>query len=230
MRKTVLAAILLACAPLARAQDSGPQNLFISPCGEPFVAPTSAPYPIVNWFNGADANHDGKLDAVEFTNDSDRFFAVLDRNHDGFIDFREVNIYEHVFVPEILPRNGAEAEGLVVRVALQFDSGGGGYGTGGSNVAQGAQGPLEVNPPTDPNAPPRQRLDSQQGAVPFSLFAAPEPVRAADRNLDGKVSLKEFRDQAARRFAALDTTMRGYLVLDQLPQTDYERAAKARRK
>ncbi len=229
MRKTVLAAILLVSAPLARAQE-GPNNLFISPCGEPFVAPASAPYPIVNWFNGADANHDGKLDAVEFTNDSERFFAVLDRNHDGFIDSREVNIYEHVFVPEILPRNGTEAEGLMIRVAMQFDAGGAGYAAGGSNVAQGAQGPLDVSPPVDPNAPPRQRLDSNQGAVPFSLFAAPEPVRAADRNLDGKVSQQEFRNLAARRFASLDTTMRGYLLLAELPQTDFERAAKARRK
>jgi hypothetical protein len=79
-------------------------------------------------------------------------------------------------------------------------------------------------------ATPRDRLDSSQGAVQFSLFAAPEPVSSADRNLDGKVSLKEFQAQSDRHFAALDTKMRGYLTLDDLPKTDFESAVKARRK
>jgi hypothetical protein len=216
MRKTALAAFLvLATAGAAHAADER-NNLFISPSGEPFVAPSSAPYPIVAWFAKADANHDGKLDPAEFRADSERFFAVLDRNKDGVLDGGEINIYEHYYVPEILSRGRADAGGLLVRVALQrpgdvspIDPGGGG------NPAEPIQ---------------RQSLDTNQGAVQFSLFAAPEPVLSADRNLDGKVSLKEFLAQADRRFAMLDEKQRGFLTLAELPKTDAEDAAHARRR
>ena len=96
------------------------QNLFISPCGEPFYAPKSDAYPIVKWFAGADANHDGKLDIDEMRNDAARFFQVLDQNGDGVIDNLEVNYYEHRIVPQILapPDTGAIETGIV-RVVLQ---------------------------------------------------------------------------------------------------------------
>jgi len=223
MRKLALAAILVLSATAAGAQDLQ-SNLFISPAGEPFLALINKPYPIVNWFNQADANHDGKLDAAEFRADAERFFAVLDRNKDGFLDSREISIYEHYYVPEILPQQGADAGGLLVRVVMQYGIPGQ-PGIGGATVQ-----------PIDPNGGPteqptqRQRLDSQQGAVQFSLFAAPEPILSADRNLDGKVSLKEFQAQSDRHFAALDTKMRGYLTLDDLPKTDFEIAVKAKRK
>jgi Ca2+-binding EF-hand superfamily protein len=221
MRKLVLAAILVLSGAPAGAQEVQ-NNLFISPAGEPFLAPINKPYPIVNWFNQADANHDGKLDAAEFRADAERFFAVLDRNKDGVLDAREISIYEHYYVPEILPQQGADAGGLLIRVMMQFGGGAGGPG-GIQPIDPGGGAPDE--PPSQ-----RQRLDSQQGAVPYSLFASPEPVLSADRNLDSKVSLKEFQAQSDRRFAALDTKMRGYLTLDDLPKTDFEIAVKAKRK
>jgi hypothetical protein len=218
MRKLALAAILVLSATAAGAQEQQ-NNLFISPAGEPFLAPITKPYPIVNWFNKADANHDGKLDAAEFRADAERFFAALDRNKDGVLDSREISIYEHYYVPEILPARGADAGGHLIRV--QF---GGGAGGGG-----GIQ-PIDPGGGAPDQPTPRQRLDSQQGAVPYSLFASPEPILSADRNLDGKVSLKEFQTQSDRHFAALDTKMRGYLTLDDLPKTDFEIAVKAKRK
>jgi hypothetical protein len=226
MRKLVLAAILVLSAGVAGAQEAQ-NNLFISPAGEPFLAPTNKPYPIVNWFSQADANHDGKLDAAEFRADAERFFAVLDRNKDGFIDSREISIYEHNYVPEILPQRGADAGGLLVRVVMQYGAGSGlGDGGFGSGVTTSSDA-TRVNPDTPA---PRQRLDSQEGAVQFSLVGSPEPVSSADRNLDGKVSLKEFQAQSDRHFAMLDTKMRGYLLLDDLPKTDFEIAVKAKRK
>jgi hypothetical protein len=220
MRRLILAATLVLSATAANAQEQN--NLFISPAGEPFLAPVSKPYPIVNWFARADANHDGKLDAAEFRADAERFFAVLDSNKDGVIDSREIRVYEHNYVPEILPQQGADAGGLLVRV--QYGGGAGGGGRGGVQPIDPGGGAPEESPAK------RQRLDSQQGAVPYSLFAFPEPVSSADRNLDGKVSLKEFQAQSDRHFAALDTRMRGYLSMDDLPKTDFEIAVKARRK
>jgi len=184
-RLTGLAMAAIACA--AQAADAE-VNLFISPAGQPFTAPRADPYPIVAWFKAADKNADGKLDKAEHRADAEDFFAVLDRNKDGFVAGVEVTIYERLIAPGILAVGPRE-------------------GSGG----------------------PRERLQSKEGAVTFSLFREPQPVRAADRNFDYRVSLQEFRDHADRHFVALDTDGDGMLALADLPQTDAERAGKARR-
>jgi hypothetical protein len=222
MRKTVLAAIALLAASVAHADD-GDFNLFISPSGQPFVAPKTEPYPIVAWFNETDANHDGRIDLAEFRADAERFFTVLDRNKDGVLDSLEIAIYEHYYVPEILNPRSSDAGGLLMRVNLQY--GGGGMGGGG----RGGMGQIDPGGGSSDDSTPRQRLNTDQGAVHFSLFSAPEPVLSADRNLDGFVTLKEFQAQADRHFAVLDVQKRGFFTLDDLPQTPAERESKAKR-
>jgi hypothetical protein len=217
MRKTtmLIAAAAAGLAASASAQDlrlPDQTYLFISPCGEPFTAGKGEPYPVVKWFNGADANHDGKLDIDEMRNDAGRFFKVLDRDGDGMIDGQEISFYELRIVPEILGQTGALSTG-VVKVSLQT--------------------PGDISPvsPEAPGSNPiyHDQLDTNQGAVAFSLFREPEPVRSADRNFDYKVSLKEFLAHSDRHFHALDADNKGYLTLAELPKTDAERAAKAHR-
>ena len=197
-----------------QAQDLRPLdsvNMFISPCGEPFTALKKEPYPIVKWFNLADANHDGKLDIDEMRADAARFFKLLDRNGDGVLDGAEISFYESRIVPEILAPPDAALETGIIRVALQ----------GIGSIAPGAQ-----DSGSDFH---KGELNPNQGAVYYSLFREPEPVRAADRNFDYRVTLQEFLAHSDRHFKALDTTNRGYLILADLPKTDAEKRARAHR-
>ncbi|WP_174301775.1 hypothetical protein [Caulobacter sp. S45] len=84
-------------------------HLFVSPMGQPFRSVSGQPYPVVQWFKAADANHDGKLDKVEFKADAQAFFTVLDRNRDGLVTDSEIVYYETVLVPE-LNASGQAAE------------------------------------------------------------------------------------------------------------------------
>jgi Ca2+-binding EF-hand superfamily protein len=216
--KTLLLAALAAAvlaSPSLAAQNNGladEVNLFISPCGEPFVADKKDAYPIVKWFKRADANNDGKLDIDEMRNDASRFFAFLDRNHDGMIDGAEVTFYETQIAPEILTQSGALQTGII-KVDLQ---------RGVDSITPGGSEPGDENVY-------RERLNSSQGAVFYSLFREPEPVRSADRNFDYRITLKEFQDHSDRHFKALDVDGKGFLTLADLPKTDAEKQTKAHR-
>ena len=57
----------------------------------------------------ADANHDGKLDIDEV--DADRFFKILDRNGDGYIDDKEMTFYETRMVPQQIQQGTRRGDG-----------------------------------------------------------------------------------------------------------------------
>lgn len=219
MKTRVLASALLALAsagcsasPPGPVLSEGPAsggrstrslpNLFISPFGEPFRAEPSFPYPVAAWFAGADLDHDGRISREEFRQDGERFFRRLDLNHDGVIDGFEIAAYEQAIAPEILPhieglRSREGWTGGLERGDPRREADTGGRGAGGSLT---------------------------RGAGLFSLLDEPEPVAAADADLDGRVTAAELRAAADRRFAALAQPGSDALTLATLPKTPVQAA------
>src|SRR5258708_37538204 len=98
-------AAMLDSQPVAYAQPPAAPHRhagrpFISPMGEPFAVRGQDDDTLVDWFQQADGNHDGSLSVAEMQLDADRFFALLDTNHDGEIDPDEITNYEEVIAPQ----------------------------------------------------------------------------------------------------------------------------------
>ncbi len=183
-------------------------NVFISPHGKPFRAKAAAPYPVVDWFREADKNGDGKLDRAEFIADAEAFFEVLDLNHDGRLVRVEVLVYEHNIAPEILGGRVDVGERDGARLWLA--------------QSHGLDPGLEMSPSDIPSA--KKGLDeSGEGAAPYSLFEEPEPIMAADFNVDGVILKKNFLKVADDHFTALDTSGAGYLTLNKLHKTPVQK-------
>lgn len=109
---TIAIAALLGCsaAVTATAQEPhGNRRTFISPMGQPFHGNEAAPDPERAWFDAADADHDGTVSRAEFQADATRFFATLDRKHDGEIDPDDIDYYESSVAPEVRSGNGGPA-------------------------------------------------------------------------------------------------------------------------
>ena len=230
-RRILAAAVILALAGAAQAQPRDPivdlgsdppppkpvrhPRLFISPSGEPFRGDNG----LASWFAGADANHDGAIDQAEFTADALRFFNNLDANHDGKLDGFELQAYERDIVPELAQQDNEQGFGP----PGGGRRGGGGRGGGGGRRGGGGEGPTRGGhaggipeessiPTTAPTAPGAGR----EGAARYSLLNEAQPVANADENVDGKVSLEEWKHATARRFAHLDKAKTGKLILTDL--------------
>lgn len=217
-----LSMVTLSLAGAANAQDRGPggygarerveglnQQVFFSPSGQPFRAPPGQPYPVVDWFNAADTNHDGKISHDEFVADAMKFFAVLDVNHDGYINSPENTRYENQIAPEI----------------LRIDP----------RIQQPTNYTSKPDSDMDPSASDDQGGSSGndkyfkqiQGASQYGLIDEPQPIRAADANFDFRVSKDEWLAATNQRFNILDRNGDGFLTLDELPKTPAQLALEA---
>lgn len=192
--------------------DSGLPNTFISPCGKPFRAASGAPYPVADWFKQADKNADGRLDKDEFVADADAFFTILDFKKTGVLGPLEIAFYEQRIAPEIL---GA---GLPVGVASPLSP---------AWLLAQYDKPAPIDPSgtaVQPQLPkPKDFDESNQGASPYSLFQEPEPIMAADLDLNGFISRANFLKLADMHFTNLDEDSHGYLTLAKLPKTPIQK-------
>ena len=218
MRPCILATSALLAVPLFAAgppklpSDApycalpGTRQVFLSPMGEPFRAAAGQPYPSAAWLEAADANHDGMVDRAEFVAEAARFFRTLDRDHDGRLTPEEVAAYEadvapeialYALRPDVTDRRRGEQDGARQRGDL------------------GAAAPSRSG---------RSDYGGPMGAGRYAWLNIPEPVAAADADINRVVDAGEFAAAAGRRFDALDAARRGGLRLADLPKTPAQAA------
>ncbi len=199
-----------------------PVRLFISPSGEPFRGEDG----LNRWLAQADINHDGAVDLAEFRADALHAFKMFDTNGDGIIDGLELQHYEHDIVPEV-GTESFDAGPTAGRRSSSAGGGGGGgrHGGGGGGMGGGGMGggggrgranETGYGPDLSQDQSTRVPGAGLMGAARYSLINEPEPISAADTDLDGKVSLAEWMAITDRRFAKLDHFKTGKLTRDSL--------------
>lgn len=196
--------------------------LFISPFGEPFLAEPGEPWPVSDWFLGADQDLDGIVTFAEFEADGRRWFGQLDQDRSGRLEQAELAAYEG--------RLRTFARGPVRR------------GPGGERSMDGdrpAPRALAGSAPQD--APSggmrrggrrgRDRAGNGYGPVAEAgFFNLPQPVKAADVNVDQRVTGEEWAAATGRWFVALDADRDGGLTLAGLPRTPLQARVEAGRR
>lgn len=225
IRTTVAVALALALAvgAAASAQDAPKKKLtqmFISPMGEPFRAAADEPYPVEQWFAGADADHDGAITKAEFRADALRFFKQLDADGDGVLDGEEIKHYENQVAPEItadILLTDAQRENAGRKETYDDMRGPNGEAP---QVMLGANGGSRI----DKNRLAERGdatllINSRRGAGKYGFLEDPDPVHGCDTNIDFRVSLREWMEAADRRFDRIDIKHKGKLIHDELPMT-----------
>jgi hypothetical protein len=220
----LLSGLAAAAAPRPGSPEAaGFTQLFISPCGEPYRGRPGDPYPVVLWFKQADLNHDGAIDLAEFRADHAGFFDALDADGNGVLDGTEVAFYANRVVPDVLGplRQGAlSPDPRLILVQGQGPPGVPGEDESPNGGVRGPLGGLGAQ---------RPKPAQLEGAAAYGLLAEPEPVTAADANLDYRITKAEFLAAADRRFKRLDTKGAGKLTLADLPMTAAQAQAARRR-
>lgn len=237
-------ALLSACASGPSGHPGGPEGgpppqrseIFVSPYGELFVSEPGEPYPVAAWFADADADGDGRLTAEEFAADGRRWFGTLDQDGDGVVGPSEIFAYERL-VDSTFAALGGGMGGA--------PGGGRGRGRGGDR-GSGRSGPpgggqMNLNDdqqdgsmggpmgggigggqeggaaPSKPHAQPYR--GGTERLARAGLLSVPQPVRAADRNADQKITPEEWTAAGERWFALLDQDHDGILTPEGLPKT-----------
>ncbi len=215
MRRWILvlsASALAAGAALAQPAKPIFTQLFISPCGEPYRGGPGDPYPVSLWFKQADLNKDGAIDKTEFRADHMGFFDALDSDGNGVLDNIEISFYENKVVPDVLhnERFGALSGGAgLILVQLQ----------GGPHAEDAGPNMGPHGPAPDLGASRRRGGIPLEGAAAFNFLREPEPILAADADINGRVSKAEFLAAADRRFKRLDRNADDRLTPEELPLT-----------
>lgn len=175
-----VALVLSGCGMFADHELRRPN---FSPNGEPLVGagwPRDCRDALALWFERVDANHDGVLTLAEYQADALRQYEVMDLRHDGRVTAAEVASYRQ----------------KVMGSAYQTIS------TPEAALPRRASGRR--------NDPFYDRDDSDRPSVSGYIPAEmPDPIMSADTDLDGSVTVEEFRIYVLKSFTAFDRAHNG---------------------
>ncbi len=238
---TVLGLVAMTCAcasdprggpPGGRDGPGGPPpmglRVFVSPFGEPFDA-TPGQSGLQVWFAAADLDHDGKLTPTEFDADGVRWFLALDTDHDGRIGPGEIAAYEAMINRRLAGAfggaggPGGQGGGMRGRPGGGMGGpppGGGRGGPGGGaaslNDQMGGQDEeSHLKPPG--SSQPRGYQPAVTPLAMANLLNIPQPVKAADMDINQFITTEEWQRTSARWFSLLDRDRDGVLTLAELP-------------
>lgn len=173
------------------------------PGGSLFLSPMGEPFrggqPVDQWFAAADRDGDGALTPAELRADAARFFTALDSDGDGEIEPAEMARYENEVAPE-------------VQVGLQMRG-------AGIGEWRGAGSRRRRVPVYD---------EGIEGAGRYAFLNIPQPVMAADSDMNRGVSRGEFEQAADQRLAMLDSDRDGRLARSELPPLPQPRLRRKR--
>lgn len=212
--RVTYAACLLTLLPAAlgaypASAKSARGTVYLSPMGEPFVAPAGQA-PLALWLAKSDTDRNGSVSLAELTLDGERFFKTLDVDGDGRIGGFEMSRYEEDIAPAALrAAAGARPVG-----SESVDRGGKALGdfSGRAKPATGRAGL-----PGGMSGAELSLADSgsSSGSDP-GLESIPQPVAMTDADMSGSVTVEEFARAASRRFGMLDINKNGLLEATEL--------------
>ncbi len=140
-----------------------------------------------------------------------QWFKAVDTSHDGKLDAAEFKADAQAFF-NVLDRNrdGLVTDGEIVYYEKVLVP---------ELNASGQAAEYDTSDKT-------KLAGELQGAAPYALINDAEPVRSADDSFIGRLTLKAFLARANHNFEVLDERGQGYLVLEDLPRTLVQQAAR----
>lgn len=221
-----LLATLAACSGNRHDPSSRPQ-IVISPNAEPLALgdEKSCKAEMVGWFARVDTNHDGAIDKAEFMADARRWFGEMDEDKNGYVTAGELANVRQRKVPLPPPqqrRSDSDSDGSVSDRRMpptrsRFDPLSDRFGdrlNAGEGQMGGGQmggGSARRDRPPSSDMPDRPKSGLRNGVA-----GEPDPVMAADTNLDFKVTALEWDTYVASNFEELDRNHDGRLSPDEV--------------
>lgn len=161
---------------------------------EPDAPGTDCPALLKAWLLKVDTDRDGRLSVAEAQADADALLAEIDANRDGYATPSEIEAWRE----KVAPLAYADRKLRRQPGSSEDDQGGGG---------SARQQRSEIDKTGGDHGP--GRLDS-------GFRGQPDPIMAADANLDFRVDKAELEARVKARFDKLDLDHDGKLTPDEL--------------
>jgi Ca2+-binding EF-hand superfamily protein len=197
-------AVMIVCvfgagALTACHSDRGPPPPTFSPNGEPLIGkfwPADCEEAEALWFDRLDTVHSGRLTLAQLQADAERQYKLMDLRHDGRVTAEELSNYRlKEMGGHYISVSTPDQKDTIERLDEEDDDSGGRRELGRYDR--------------------RGSDDTKSGKM--DAFAAlttdqPDPVMSADTDLDGSVTLEEFRTLVDQNFAEFDKEHAGYIT------------------